>query len=47
MLMDNRFVQHYKFPRSMPTDWFDSDVNELVSDRILKDVAEFWEKNVS
>jgi hypothetical protein len=31
----------------MPTDWFDSDINELVSDRVLKDVAEFWEKNVS
>ena len=27
----------------MPTGWFDSDVNELVSDRILKDIAEFWE----
>jgi len=24
----------------MPTDWFESDVNELVSERILKDFAE-------
>jgi len=31
----------------MFADWFDSDVNELVSDRILKDVAEFWKKNVA
>jgi hypothetical protein len=29
----------------MPTDWFESNVNELVSGRILKVVAEFWEKN--
>ena len=58
VLMDSRFVQHFKFPRplgepacpvgrgqgegSMSADWFDSDVNELVSGRILKDVAEFW-----
>jgi DNA excision repair protein ERCC-2 len=46
VLMDNRFVQPV-YSRSMPTDWFESDVKELVSDRILKDVAEFWEKNAS
>jgi DNA excision repair protein ERCC-2 len=46
MLMDNRFVQP-AYSRSMPTDWFESDVNELLSDRILKDVAEFWQKNAS
>ena len=45
VLMDNQFVQP-AYSRSMPADWFDSDVNELVSDRILKDVTEFWEKNV-
>ena len=44
VLMDSRFVQP-AYSRSMPTDWFDSDVNELVSDRILKDIVEFWEKN--
>lgn len=45
-LMENCFVQplHARF---MPADWFYSDVNELVSDRILKDVSEFWERNVS
>jgi hypothetical protein len=31
----------------MPADRIDADVNELVSGRILKDIAEFWEKNVS
>ena len=46
VLIDNRFVQP-AYSRSMPTDWFDSDVNELVSGTILKDVAEFWEKSVS
>jgi len=46
VLMDNRFVQP-TYSRSMPTDWFDSNVNELRSDTILKDIAEFWEKNVS
>ena len=44
VLMDNRFVQP-GFSRSMPRDWFESDVNELVSESILKEVAEFWEKN--
>jgi DNA excision repair protein ERCC-2 len=42
VLIDNRFVQP-AYSRSMPTDWFNSDVNELVSERILKDVAEFWD----
>jgi DNA excision repair protein ERCC-2 len=42
VLMDNRFVQP-AYSRSMPTDWFESDVNELLSNRILKDVAEFWD----
>ena len=45
VLIDNRFVQP-AYSRSMPSDWFESDVNELVSDKILKDIAEFWEKNV-
>jgi len=26
----------------MPADWFESDVAELVSDRILSNVAAFW-----
>jgi DNA excision repair protein ERCC-2 len=43
VLMDNRFVQP-GYSRAMPKDWFDSDVSELVSESILKDVAEFWER---
>jgi hypothetical protein len=27
---------------SMPVDWFESDVTELVSAGILREVAEFW-----
>jgi DNA excision repair protein ERCC-2 len=42
VLMDNRFVQP-GYSRSMPADWFESDVRELVSESILKDVADFWE----
>jgi DNA excision repair protein ERCC-2 len=41
VLMDNRFMDT-SYSRSMPVDWFDSDVTELVSDSILKEVAEFW-----
>ena len=44
VLMDNRFVQP-GFSRAMPRDWFEKDVNELVSVSILKEVAEFWERN--
>jgi DNA excision repair protein ERCC-2 len=44
VLMDNRFVQPGYF-RSMPSDWFESDVNELVSESILQDVADFWSWN--
>ncbi|MGE5808991.1 MAG: ATP-dependent DNA helicase [Nitrospirota bacterium] len=44
VLMDNRFVQPI-YSRSMPADWFESDVRELVSESILKDVAEFWGKS--
>jgi DNA excision repair protein ERCC-2 len=41
VLMDSRFVQP-GYSRSMPSDWFEADVNELVSESILKDVADFW-----
>ncbi len=41
VLMDNRFMES-SYSRSMPVDWFDSDVTELVSDSILREVAEFW-----
>ena len=41
VLLDNRFVQPV-YSRSMPEDWFDSDVKELVSERILKDSLLIW-----
>lgn len=41
VLMDNRFTEA-SYSRSMPVDWFESDVTDLVSDSILRDVAEFW-----
>jgi len=44
VLMDQRFVQP-EYSKSMPRDWFDADVHELVSESILKDVSEFWEDN--
>ena len=41
VLMDNRFVQP-DYSRSMPADWFESAVNELVSDSIVRDISDFW-----
>jgi DNA excision repair protein ERCC-2 len=41
VLLDERFVQE-SYSRSLPRDWFDRDVTELVSTAILQDVAEFW-----
>jgi len=41
VLMDNRFLQN-SYSKSMPQDWFIASPQELVSDRILSDVSEFW-----
>jgi DNA excision repair protein ERCC-2 len=41
VLMDGRFVQP-GYSRAMPSDWFGTAAKELVSESILKDVAEFW-----
>ena len=41
ILMDRRFLEP-GYSRSMPADWFESDVSEIVSESILSDVAEFW-----
>ncbi len=46
VLMDSRFVQGI-YSRSMPADWFDMDVNELVSGSILKEISDFWAKTSS
>jgi len=45
VLMDARFTQS-SFTRCMPGDWFDSDVAEVVSGSILKEVQEFWDSRV-
>jgi DNA excision repair protein ERCC-2 len=42
ILMDGRFLEP-GYSQAMPEDWFESDVAELVSDSILRDVAKFWE----
>jgi DNA excision repair protein ERCC-2 len=41
VLMDDRFMEP-GYSSAMPADWFESDVRELVSGSILKDVEEFW-----
>ena len=41
ILMDSRFLDP-SYSQSMPADWFESDVAEIVSDSILSDVAAFW-----
>ncbi len=41
ILMDRRFLEP-SYSQSMPADWFESDVSEIVSDSILSDVADFW-----
>ncbi len=46
VLMDSRFVQS-RYSRSMPVDWFESSAIELVSAGILKEVADFWERNLA
>lgn len=41
VLMDRRFLEP-GYSQAMPADWFESDVSELVSESILRDVAGFW-----
>jgi len=41
ILMDRRFLEP-SYSQSMPVDWFESDVTELVSDSILSEVSDFW-----
>lgn len=41
VLMDDRFMET-SYNWSMPADWFESGVAELVSNSILSDVAAFW-----
>jgi len=41
VLMDNRFIQT-SYAKSMPQDWFKESPREMVSDKILKDISDFW-----
>jgi len=41
VLMDSRFLEP-AYSRAMPADWFETDASELVSGRILNDIARFW-----
>lgn len=41
VLMDKRFLES-SFSQSMPSDWFVSNVSEIVSDSILNDISDFW-----
>ena len=41
ILMDGRFLEP-GFSQAMPSDWFESNVTEIVSESILRDVAAFW-----
>lgn len=41
VLMDRRFVET-SYVDTMPDDWFDTSVNELVSSSILSDIKQFW-----
>jgi DNA excision repair protein ERCC-2 len=42
VMMDNRFIQH-PYVEAMPSFWFKDSPKELVSNRILGDISEFWE----
>jgi DNA excision repair protein ERCC-2 len=44
VVMDGRFLQA-PYTRAMPSDWFNASASELVSESILKDVAEFWARS--
>lgn len=41
VLLDNRFIQA-NYAKCMPQDWFSESQHELVSESILKEIAEFW-----
>ncbi|MBC8019452.1 MAG: ATP-dependent DNA helicase [Verrucomicrobia bacterium] len=41
ILMDRRFLEP-SYSQSMPADWFESEVTEIVSDSILSEIAAFW-----
>lgn len=44
VLMDRRFTAP-AYAATMPADWYNASVSELVSTRILQDIQSFWEKS--
>jgi DNA excision repair protein ERCC-2 len=44
VLMDRRFIES-SYVTTMPDDWFDNSINELVSDSILSDIQTFWKES--
>ena len=44
ILMDDRFLED-RYSESMPEDWFETHPKELVSQSILGDLKDFWEKH--
>lgn len=46
VLMDSRFLEP-GFSSSMPADWFQAEVGELVSGTILKEISQFWDRHPS
>jgi DNA excision repair protein ERCC-2 len=43
VLMDPRFLEK-DYQETMPEDWFQTSARELVSTRIIHDVAAFWQE---
>jgi DNA excision repair protein ERCC-2 len=41
VLLDQRFVQESYF-KTMPSDWHNGSVNDLLSQKVLTDIQEFW-----
>ena len=44
VLMDRRFIES-SYVTTMPEDWFDNSINELVSGSILADIQTFWKES--
>ena len=46
VLMDKRFLAA-EYADTLPSDWFDESINELVSKQISADIDEFWQNDRS
>jgi DNA excision repair protein ERCC-2 len=41
VLLDQRFIQESYF-KTMPSDWHSGSINNLLSQKVLSDIQEFW-----